>query len=183
MEKLKLNDFEKKTVLAALKEFDIVNLIAYNHTTTGNVYYTIFYRHKEFIFTVCLFFTNETQFDRSIVISYFVDGAKKLLTNSISNLDNLILRRKPVIDKKIDQVTDHMENLIIGTHRDYSDFNFITSSVDRGRGFSVKSQCEKLLREGHSAIGALRIYLNDIGITNDHIMTSRIESLNSFTDN
>lgn len=176
MQELNLNDFEKKAVLNSLRDFDVINLIAYNHIASENVYYTLFYRHRGFIFSTCLFFTNSSETDRSVVLSTYIRRIQEVINVKLNNIDNNIFNKKRICNNSIDFISDYLYITIVECHRDFTDFNFIDSPIDNGTSANIIVRCKNLLNEGKSPSEVLKIYLNNFGINPSIDMIQKIQN-------
>lgn len=82
-----LNDFEKKTIIASLKEFDILNLCL--NVEHGQSKYVIFFKKAELIFSekidYCLNHSNDKP-----NISGFIQKCKKVLSDTSPLIDNYL---------------------------------------------------------------------------------------------
>ncbi len=107
----KLNNFQKKSILSELRDFDIIDIIGHVESSAV-IKYSFYYKHRGFIFVSEIFWAYERSNSSTPSLEDFVDYLKDKLTKEITKIDIDLFNDSIVNSSSIDLVSNSLFNFI-----------------------------------------------------------------------
>lgn len=163
-----LNEFEKKSLLIALKDFDLIDLGFY--VNQGRTFCTMFYRRAGFIFAEYLMFSNGYSIDKRD-IDDFIKKAKYLLNDQCTLLDFHFLNNTECDSaEKINIRATYLAHTVMSQQNNYLEFDLIDKELILSSFTNVYVDIFERLFAGESLNDVFASYLLGLGISEEKVI-------------
>lgn len=168
-----LNAFEKKSIILALSEYNVINLVLQTNSF-NEAYYDIFYKFEDTLFVIRLQFHNYNPLE-SNQVSKFLELCRFKLKYAFENSHFYFKYSAPLDANEIMlsyiSISNDIDYLLHALHR----FDIFSLNPYKP-AFRIDDKFEPYLRSGYSVKDSFRLTYEELGLDIDYA----IEAIESF---
>lgn len=168
-EKAILNDFEKKTVLNALKEHGIVDLLSYV-AGSKQVYYCVLYKYNDFIFASNVLYSNNLYADNKPSVVDFIKDVCKSVRLNVESFNDFTTAKNHPSKSEIKNTSYSLYILIDNVYCNLTNPSLIEECVDYIEFYKVEENCYQLLDIGLSCEEVIDKVLAKYNMRSEYIL-------------
>lgn len=143
----KLNNFQKKSILSELRDFDIIDIIGHVESSAV-IKYSFYYKHRGFIFVSEIFWAYERSNSSTPSLEDFVDYLKDKLTKEITKIDIDLFNDSIVNPSSIDLVSNSLFNFITSQLYVITNIDSEDRCISMLSYYDIQEEIKKLLSKG-----------------------------------
>lgn len=173
-----LNDFSKKSVLSALKDYDIINMhLSVDGRNQG--FYTIFFRRAGYIFCEKILYSGNI-YDHNTDVSSFAKISKERIKYRVEIIDDYLNNQEELHKDNFSRASNDIARLIYVQYEFFVNNQIISRYKKSVHQKNIVDNILDLLNGGVNVKQIVNVYFTKFGIVEDLIIDKIIKFENTY---